>query len=125
SLLNGYLMGHSPNLSSYLEHPGFDYRLPVADSPSTIHYKLIEMLHTDGGIDPVRFQRRLRLSLSDARRRHPQVEALLAGLEAGGAVPSNNGGWGFRDSRERAMWLSVPSASAAETSNVVQITAAS
>jgi putative oxygen-independent coproporphyrinogen III oxidase len=131
SLLGGHLMGHSPNLSSYLQQPGFDFRYPIANSADAIHYKLIEMLHTDGGIDPVRFQRRFRLSLSDARQRHPQVEAFLAILEAGDLAPGSNGGWRFRDSRERARWLSTQpqrvetSSTTAEASNVVQIAAVS
>lgn len=105
SIVNGYLMGHSPDYGAYLRRPQFGYRTPVANSPTVIHTKLFEMLHTDSGIDPERFEQRMRISLDEARRRYVHIDTLLEELRSGGVVPDSVGRISFRSKQERAVWL--------------------
>lgn len=105
SLFQGYLMGHSPDLASYLQRPQFEYRIPISDSPNVIQTKLFEMLHTDEGIDPAKVERRLRVSLPEAKRRHTQVRAFFEDLMSSGPRTDAEGRISFPDRQQRAMWL--------------------
>jgi putative oxygen-independent coproporphyrinogen III oxidase len=105
SLLNGHLMGHSPDLGSYLRRPRFQYRVPIADSANVLQTKLHEMLHTDGGIDPARVEKRLQISLTEARRRYGQIDAFFEDLMRSGATSDAQGCFLFRNKQDRAAWL--------------------
>jgi putative oxygen-independent coproporphyrinogen III oxidase len=105
SLLKGYVMGHSPDYSSYLRQPQFEYRFPIGDAPSIILTKLFEMLHTDRGIDRAQFERRMRISTDEAERRYSLIGTFFEDLARGGATDDAAGCISFRNKQERAAWL--------------------
>ena len=131
SLFKGHVLGHSPDYSSYLREPQFEYRFPIADSPGIILTKLFEMLHTDHGIDEATFQRRMRISTDEAKRRYTPISAFFEDLALGGGTRDSAGRISFRNNSERAAWLCrqpqnyEASASSAGENKVVQISAAS
>jgi oxygen-independent coproporphyrinogen-3 oxidase len=105
SLVQGYVMGHSPDYSSYLAEPGFGYRFKVRDSPGILLTKLFEMLHTDRGIDEATFLRQMRISTEEARSRYRSIGAFFEDLESCGAVRGSEGRVMFPNKEVRAAWL--------------------
>lgn len=108
SLLNGKVMGHSPDLSSYLESPRFDYEFPASSAPNLIQAKLFEMLHTDDGINLARVQERFGMSFSDMLSRHEEIAAFYSDIREHGVDQDALGNLAFVDRDSRAMWLANP-----------------
>jgi oxygen-independent coproporphyrinogen-3 oxidase len=105
SLLNGYFMGHSADYSRYLQHPQFGFHRPISGSPEAILVKLYEMLHTDEGIDAAQFERRMRISVDEAKRRYLDVSSLFEELKRDGTVFDAAGRVSFPSKQHRAAWL--------------------